>query len=238
MAGLERARPLGKGALAGYLASKDPAVAARAALAIGRTKDPKGAALLQRHLRDKDDAVRAMVVYGLGLLGTGASAPQIVNAVNGDRSTAVCVAAIDDIARYETARVLHGGGEGSAALALLASLKADRDPRVRGRAAGAFEAFRLGLMADFASRELANAFARERDDDVRWHIMWTIYRAYAIRVRRDVLASALRDPNELVRIEAVRAYAPNARAIHTVGFVLFSRPDFEVYARILAECDS
>ena len=206
IAGFEKARSLGKGALAGYLASKDPGLAARAALAIGRTKDPHGAVLLQRHLRDKDDAVRAMAVYGLGLLGTGAGAPGIIIAINGDRSSAVRVAAIDAVGRYETAHVLRGGSEPAAALALVASMKADRDPRVRGRAAAGFEAFHLGVVADFASRELANALARERDDDVRWHIMWTIYRAYAIRVPREVLTTALHDPNELVRLEAVRAY--------------------------------
>jgi len=206
MAGLEKARSLGRGALAGYLSSRDPFVAARAALAIGRTKDPHGAGLLQRHLRDKDDGVRAMAVYGLGLIGNGASAGDVTRSINADHSSAVRVAAIDAIGRYETAHVLRGRDEGVAASALVASMKADRDPRVRGRAATSFEAFRLGSMADQASRELANAFAAERDDDVRWHIMWTIYRGYAIRVPREVLTNALRDRNELVRIEAVRAY--------------------------------
>ena len=204
--GFEKARSLGRGALAGYLASKDPTIAARAALAIGRTKDPHGAALLERQLRDRDDGVRAMAVYGLGLIANGAGASTLIGDINKDRSSAVRVAAIDAVGRYETAHALRGNAESSAALALVASMKADRDPRVRARAATAFEAFRTGLMGDLASRELVNAFTRERDDDVRWHIMWTIYRGYAIRVPRDVLTSALRDRNELVRIEAVRAY--------------------------------
>ncbi len=206
MAGLEKARSLGRGALAGYLASKDSSIAARAALAIGRTKDPHGVSLLQRHIHDRDDGVRAMAVYGLGLIANGASAPTLISDVNSDRSTAVRVAAIDAIARYEAAQRFRGNDESSAASALVAALKADRDPRVRGRAAAAFEAFRTGLMGDLASRELANAFTRERDDDVRWHIMWTIYRGYAIRVPREILTNALHDRNELVRIEAVRAY--------------------------------
>ncbi|MBV9737377.1 MAG: peptidylprolyl isomerase [Candidatus Eremiobacteraeota bacterium] len=206
MAGFEKSRSLGRGALAGYLASKDPSIAARAALAIGRTKDGRGAALLQRHIHDKDDGVRSMAVYGLGLIANGASASALTLAINGDHSSAVRAAAIDAIGRYETARALRGSGETAAALALVGAMKADRDPRVRGRAAAAFETFRLGLMSDLASRELVNAFTRERDDDVRWHIMWTIYRGYAIRVPRDVLTSALHDKNELVRIEAVRAY--------------------------------
>ncbi|MBV9277507.1 MAG: peptidylprolyl isomerase, partial [Candidatus Eremiobacteraeota bacterium] len=170
------------------------------------TKDSRGAALLQRHLRDRDDGVRAMAVYGLGLIANGASASALIDAINKDRSSAVRVAAIDAIGRYETERVLRGNTESTAALALVAAMKADRDPRVRARAATAFEAFRTGLMGDLASRELVNAFTRERDDDVRWHILWTIYRGYAIRVPREVLTGALHDRNELVRIQAVRAY--------------------------------
>ena len=61
-------------------------------------------------------------------------------------------------------------------------------------------------MGDYASRELRRAYASERNDDVRWHIMWTIFRGYAIRVPRPILTAALRDRSELVRIEAVRAY--------------------------------
>ncbi len=45
-----------------------PDVAARAALAIGRTRLPAGAEPLRAHLGARDVPVRAMVVYALGLL--------------------------------------------------------------------------------------------------------------------------------------------------------------------------
>ncbi|MDP9016816.1 MAG: peptidylprolyl isomerase [Candidatus Eremiobacteraeota bacterium] len=206
LVGLEQARSLGKGILADLLESRDPRLAARAALAIGRTKDRAGVPLLQRHLHDKRDGVRALAVYGLGLLASGASAEQITADVRADPSGAVRVAAIDAIGRYETALVLRGGTEAAAAKALADAMKGDPDPIVRGRAAAGFEAFRISPMGDYASRRLIEAFPGERNPDVRWHIMWTVFRGYAIRVPREFLSAALHDRNELIRVEAVRAY--------------------------------
>ena len=205
--GLEQTRSLGNGALAAALNGSDSQLAARAALAIGRTKDPAGVVLLQPHLRDKNVAIRAMAVYGLGLLATGASSTQIITQmVGGDPAGAVRVAALDTIGRYETASKLPPAAEGLAALAIGAVLQGDKDPIVRARAATAYEAFRNGRMSDYSSRQLLSAWASERDETVRWHIMWTIFRAYAVRVPREVLTAALHDHNELVRVEAVRAY--------------------------------
>ena len=204
--GLEQKRSLGAGTLAADLAGSDAHLAARAALAIGRTKDPAGNALLQAHLHDKDDAIRAMSVYGLGLIGTGASARELILATTLDRSGAVRVAALDAIGRYENAHRLAGANEMLAASTVGAVLKGDRDPIVRARAATAYEAFRASAAADYASRQLVAAWQSEHDQTVRWHIMWTIFRGYANRVPREILTAALRDPNELVRIEAVRAY--------------------------------
>ena len=203
---LESARSLGKGVLADALKSSDEHVAARAALAIGRTKDPHGAALLARHLTDKRAGVRATSIYGLGLIASGANEPDIERAVTHDASAAVRVGAIDALGRYESAGKLNGSQESSAIDVLSAALKADQDPIVRARAATAFESFRSSKVGDFASRELVAAFAHESNQDVRWHLMWTMFRGYAVRVPRDVLTQGLHDSNELVRIEAVRAY--------------------------------
>ena len=53
---------------------------------------------------------------------------------------------------------------------------------------------------------LAGRFAAERDADVRWHLMWALFRGYAEIADRAVLLAGLRDPSDLVRIEAVRAW--------------------------------
>ena len=68
---LESRRSLGDGELAAYLASSDERVAVRAALAIGRTKDAAGEALLVPYLHDRRSPVRAMSLYAVGLLATG-----------------------------------------------------------------------------------------------------------------------------------------------------------------------
>ena len=202
---LESARSLGNGALADMLNGSDRTLAARAALAIGRTKDPAGAALLQRHLRDADPGVRAMSVYGLGLLATGAAASEITAAVK-DRAGAVRVTALDAVGRYESAGLLRGAPELAAAKAVDHALRSDKDPIVRARAATALEAFRNGNAGDLASRSLVDSFFTESNQDVRWHIMWCVFRGYAVRVPRQFLTAALSDRNETVRIEAVRAY--------------------------------
>ena len=72
-----------------------PRIAARAALAIGRTKRPEGAAPLRAHIDAADPSVRALVTYGLGLLGDAASAPQIRALARSDPSSAVRYAAVD-----------------------------------------------------------------------------------------------------------------------------------------------
>jgi hypothetical protein len=51
----------------------EPAVAARAALAIGRTKRRAGVRALTAHLGAKPPAVRAMCAYGLGLIADPSS---------------------------------------------------------------------------------------------------------------------------------------------------------------------
>ena len=59
---LEAQRSLGAGELAGYLASSDTRLAARAALAIGRTRLAAGAPLLAGHALDARVPVRALSI--------------------------------------------------------------------------------------------------------------------------------------------------------------------------------
>lgn len=201
---LERARSLGDGRLAAFLNGPDRLVAIRAALAIGRSKRPAGILLLRAHVHDRDGAMRAMCVYSLGLIGTRYAANDVLRALV-DRSEAVRVAAYDAADRLESANAFSTQNERSSLAVLAQALLRERNPTLRSRAATAMEAFKSGPAADAASRALAAAFPRERDASVRWHIMWTIYRGYAIRVPRAVIVRGLGDRNDVVRIEAVRA---------------------------------
>ncbi len=203
---LESARSLGSGSLGAYLNGADPVIATRAVLAIGRSKQPAGVGLLTPHLAEGNSGLRAMVIFALGLLQAADEASPITAALRTDSSPAVRIASLDALGRLEAANALHGKTEGSASSAIAATLHSDRSAIVRARAATALEAFREGTMRDSVSRELVKAFKVEVDQDVRWHVMWSIARGYANRVPRSVLIKALHDQNEIVRIQAVRAY--------------------------------
>lgn len=202
---LEAARSLGNGALAGFLNSGDRRVAVRAALAIGRTKKTEGIALLARHAGDRDTALRAMSIYGLGLIGGISATAPVINALLHDPSGAVQVVALDAIDRLETAHMLSVGQE-RAAGRRVRELLGVADVIVRGRAATTLEAFHGSSFAQDVVGSLSRAYSGERDSYVRWHIMWTLFRAYAKRAPVETLQSGLRDRSDLVRIEAVRAF--------------------------------
>ena len=191
----------------------------RAALAIGRTKLAAGEPLLAAHLKDRRDAVRAMSVYGLGLLATGADARALTVALS-DRSGAVRVAALDAIARYEAARRYAPDARHAAQAFVEGTLAHDNDSIVRGRAAIALVQFREGPGRSEAADALATAFRTDSKVGVRRNAMWAIYRAYALSVSRHLVESALSDADEIVRIEAVRAMS----RYKDVALVPFVRP--------------
>ena len=203
IAASERARSLADGTLAAAL-DKDPAVAARAALAIGRTKDPAGAALLRPHLTATDPAERALVVYALGLLADRNALATIQVMSRADRNSAVRYGATDAIGRIATG---WPAGTTAAANDLLFVVRRDADSIVRAHAAANLDAFRTTAQAQPIAFALQRAFRHERDLDVRWHIMWTLARAYATDTSAAFFKDALRDPNDIIRLEAVRGLA-------------------------------
>ncbi len=214
----ESQRSLGDGALAALLASPDDATAARAALAIGRTKLAAGVPLLEGHLSDRRDAVRAMSVYGLGLIGLGSDAAAIATALREDTSGAVQIAAVDALGRYEEAHKLDALSEKASALELLRALASDDSPIVRGRAAISLSNFADSPLSDTIAASLMQAYADTPNlyqvtgnvfvsgGSMRQQIMWTIFRRYSAKVPVSFLRAGLSSSDEIVRIEAVRAY--------------------------------
>jgi peptidyl-prolyl cis-trans isomerase B (cyclophilin B) len=203
---LESQRSLGDGRLAALLASSDEDTAARAALAIGRTKLEAGVPLLEAHLGDRRTAVRALSVYGLGLIGLGSDAVAFATTANTDPSSAVRLAALDALGRYEEAKKLDPGAEGAAAQAAVAALAHSGQSAVAGRAAITLSFFADGPQGANAIAALTAAFSSQTDSYVRERIMWTVFRRYAAVVPIAFLRAALSDSDEIVRIEAVRAY--------------------------------
>jgi peptidyl-prolyl cis-trans isomerase B (cyclophilin B) len=204
---LEAARSLGSGELAADLNGTDEALAARAALAIGRTRLAAGSPVLIPHAwSDKRVAVRALSVYGLGLIGRPDGVVAVVRALD-DEAGAVRVAALDAVGRYQTATPFADAATAEIVTHKIGSLLAkDPDPVIRVRAATELGAFGTGPASFYASLQLAQAVRNDANADVRWHALWSIYRAFPTRVPRELLTAALHDKSELVRIEAVRAY--------------------------------
>ena len=197
----ERARTLDGGKLAAAL-DRQNAVAARAALAIGRTKDAAGAGPLRAHLGVADPAVRAMVVYALGLLADRSSLPALETLTRSDRNSAVRYAAVDAVGRVA---VTDPAGTAGAANDLLTAVHRDPDPTVRGHAAANLDAFRSTPRAQQIAFALQRAFRREKVESVRWHIMWTLSRAYSTLTSRAFFKAALSPRyGDYTRLAAVR----------------------------------
>jgi peptidyl-prolyl cis-trans isomerase B (cyclophilin B) len=201
---LEQGRSLGNGRLAQFLSSKDRSLAIRAALAIGRTKQAAGVPLLLAHVHDRNDGMRAMSVYALGLIGDASASATVLNALR-DGNDVVRAAALDAADRYVNAKTLNGS-QTDLAERTVAQLLRSKNRAIRARAATALEGFSGEPQATAALKALDTAFLTERDSYVRWHIMWTLFRGYAKEAPPSVLSSGLSDTDENVRIEAVRAF--------------------------------
>jgi len=188
------------------LNSRDPALASRAALAIGRTKDIRGTApLLARYRDSRDPGVRAMALYALGLLSdhTPIEIGTVLRALH-DRDNVIRVAAIDAAQRTIAAKQPGADVFGAPLIALM---RDDRDPIVRGRAAVA-----LATLADMpaegagASNErigaaVVAAYETERNLTVRWHEAWTLGRAFPKAPSIAQITNALSDKDQLIRLE-------------------------------------
>ena len=188
--------------LASYL-DREPRVAARAALAIGRTKNAAGAPALLAHLTAADPSVRAMCAYGLGLLAAGDALDQERRLAREDRSSAVRYAAVDAIGRIVLAR---GLASKYVAADLETVVRSDADAIVRAHAAAQLDVFGSAPFAGAYAGELQRVVGADRSDEVRWHAMWALYRGFATVSDAGFLRRALDDRSELVRVEAVRAW--------------------------------
>jgi peptidyl-prolyl cis-trans isomerase B (cyclophilin B) len=198
---LERNRKTTPSQLEPVLKSSDPAIVARAALAIGRLRNVAGVPLLTPLLSPaQPENVRAAAAFGLGVIASADALPALrTAAVHG--SPLVAGTAADSLGRIG----------GSSAVETLSDLLSNGDAFVRGKAA-------IGLgESGFASKPqisqmlkattgklLDNAFSIERDPETRWRMAWAIYRSY-YDTNPGLLRQMLADQQELVRMYAVKA---------------------------------
>lgn len=197
---LERDRKTDPSALSKYVDDPDPAVAARAVLAIGRLRNVAGNATLVAVLADsrRPDSVRVMAAFALGLLGSQNSVDALATAARHD-SPAIAAMAVDALGRIG----------GPMAVDALWPLLSNADADVRAQTAVSLgEAGIPGAPAlDFAHRQtaadaLATAIFTERDQEVRWREAWALARAY-YQNEAPALRRLLTDGEELVRMYAI-----------------------------------
>jgi peptidyl-prolyl cis-trans isomerase B (cyclophilin B) len=185
--------------LTAALASRDARLAARAALALGRTQDLRAAGPLRNATAAQDVSLRALAVFGYGLLA--AKTPletKLVAEKLKDEAPAVRLAATDAAWRSKVAK---NPGAVELGQPLLALLEGDPDPLVRARAATALSGWNDVPGAPALAARLERDLARETNSTVRWHEAWTLRRAYAAITSRAAVKAHLGDRDELVRIQ-------------------------------------
>jgi len=185
--------------LTAVLASGDARLAGRAALALGRTEDPRAAGPLKNATAAQDVSLRALALYGYGLLA--AKTPlesKLVAEKLRDPAGVVRVTAVDAAWRARSAK-----NPGSAALSapLLSLLAGDPDPVVRARTATALSGWTDAADAKTIAARLARAFTQETNTTVRWHEAWALRRAFALATPATTIRAGLADREELVRIQ-------------------------------------
>ena len=185
--------------LAAMLAARDERTAARAALALGRTRDVRAAGLLKNATGARNVSLRALAVYGYGLLSAtrSVSSEPVASALH-DPASVVRVAAADAAWRQRAAKVPGADRDSATLLTLLAS---DRDPIVRARAATALVAWTDAPDPELIAARLARAFTAESDSQVRWHEAWVLRRGFASVTPLPALRAGVSDPDELVRVQ-------------------------------------
>jgi cyclophilin family peptidyl-prolyl cis-trans isomerase/HEAT repeat protein len=185
-----------------FASSDEPAVRARAALALGRIVGAPSVAPLARLAQDPDPEVAAVALFALGLVGVGEGSGPIEARLS-DPDARLRAAALEALGR---------GREDRLAPACAERLE-DPDPSVRGEAALALfrlvgERFAGPRTLDAASlggliKRLGRAAGNEPDAEARWR------EAYALAAIRDgrtreALLRAREDSSPLVRLFAIR----------------------------------
>ncbi len=239
------------GELRRFLAHRDPAVRARAALAVGRLQDSTSVPALTPLLRDPSAEVRREAAFALGQIGRR-EAGEALAAALADADSDVVDLALEAIGKL---------GDRAATPRVAAFLDAPA-PRLRGDAAVA-----LWRLADTSATGALLAHLGEPVADVRWRIVYALeklplparivpavrplladadplVRAHAARtlgrqkspLATDALVGALRDPDAAVIVNALRALTAvaDSASTTTLGEIgsLFEHPD--PYVRVTA----
>jgi cyclophilin family peptidyl-prolyl cis-trans isomerase len=199
------------------LAAPEPAVRARAALAVGRLQDSTAVEALRPLLDDAETEVRREAVFALGQIGHRSAREALEGRLH-DRDPQVVQLAIEALGKL---------GE-QAATAKVIGFLAHASPALRGEAAVA-----LWRLADSTALEPLLARHADPDPEVRWRVLYALEKI--VRPERVVLIAAhhLQDPEPLARAYAARTLG-RQKSWHAVAYLLQALQDPEVAVAVNA----
>lgn len=191
------------GELRGYLSHAQPAVRARAALAVGRLQDTTSVAAVEPLLADAAPTVRREAVFALGQIGHRSARAALEAALN-DRDPEVVMLAVEALGKLQ---------DKAATPRVAAMLSASR-PSLRATAAVA-----LWRLADTTAIEPLVAQLSEQDPGVRWRVVYALEKTVSPARLVAAVSPLLADPDALVRAHAARTLGRQKSPLATAALV-------------------
>jgi len=203
IAAAEDSRDWAGGALAAALKHADPAVRARAVLAVGRLQDTLSVPALLPLLSDRVAAVRAEAAFALGQIGHKSARAALERAL----------ADPDANVKDDAVEALGKLGDKAATAKLLPILR-NGTPTRRQRACES-----LWRLADTSATEALIASVNDKDPAVRWRVVYALEKLVLPARVVPVVTPLLRDPDPLVRAHAARTLGREKSSLATTALM-------------------
>jgi len=191
------------GALASALKHADPAVRARAALAVGRLQDTLSVPALLPLLADRVTNVRVEAAFALGQIGHKSARAALEKAL----------ADPDGDVKDAAAEALGKLGDQAATAKLLPLLKSGTSTRKQRVCES------LWRLADTSATGALIESLGEKDAAVRWRVVYALEKLAQPARIVPVVAPLLRDPDPLVRAHAARTLGREKSPLGTTALI-------------------
>jgi len=203
IAAAEDSRDWASGKLASALSHADPAVRARAVLAVGRLQDTLSIPALLPLLADKVASVRSEAAFALGQIGHKSARAALEKALD-DPDAGV---------KDNAAEALGKLGDKAATAKLLPLLRTGTSTRKQRVCES------LWRLADTSATGALIASCNEKDPAVRWRVVYALEKLVIPARVVPVVTPLLRDPDPLVRAHAARTLGREKSPLATTALM-------------------